>query len=49
MPEPGEVAATFDVNVTGCPKTLGVTLVLTVVPELAWLTTCATAEEVLVA
>jgi hypothetical protein len=38
VPEPGDAAATVAVKVTDCPKTLGLTLEVTVAVLLAWFT-----------
>src|SRR5437867_4459692 len=49
VPAPGAVAVTVAVNVTLCPNTAGFPDEVRAVLVLAWLTTCDTAELVLVA
>src|SRR5205085_1573882 len=49
VPAPGAVAVTVAVKVTLCPNTDGFTDDVRLVVVLAWLTTCDTAELVLVA
>ena len=44
VPAPGEAAATVAVKVTGCPKTDGLAVELTVVVLESWLTTCGEAS-----
>jgi hypothetical protein len=48
VPLPGEAALTVAVNVTDCPKTVGLVELLSAVVLLSWLTVCVSADDVLV-